>query len=284
MSRVKSKSKLYASKRKTAKPAPSFRRLSGLFAVLVVLGLAVIFSWRVGWPQRQWNNAMGAVYAASARMGFALDDVIVEGRNYTDKDDIMEALQVTHGMPILAVDSGTALDRLERLPWLHGASIERRLPGTLYVRLLERQPLARWQYQNRVHVIDHDGKPILPASARDFADLPLVVGEGADAHALDLTNALTPYPALQKMLHAAVRVGERRWDLILEPNIRVRLPEERPEDGLKRLADLMQNQQILSRNLVAIDLRINGRTILERAQDSDNTDAKTASGGAPKTL
>ena len=40
---------------------------------------------------------------------------------------------------------------------MRSAAIERRLPGTLFVRLVERHPLAVWQHDGKQELIDRDG-------------------------------------------------------------------------------------------------------------------------------
>lgn len=283
MSRVKPKARLYATGRKPPpkRRLPGLGRIGMMLAVMLIAGGSATFAWRVGWPQQQVMRLADAAFQTTARAGLALHDVVVEGREFTGADELMAALQVRRGMPILAFDRASALQRLEQLPWLSGVVIERRLPDMLYVRLQERQPMARWQIRNRVHVIDRDGKAILPASAQNFTDLPLVVGEGAADHALDLVIALAAHPKIHDILRAATRIGNRRWDLTLTPGVTVRLPEAPPAEGLKRLATLMEEQQILARDITAIDLRIIGRTAIERAS-GNGANTKTAGGGAPK--
>jgi len=80
--------------------------------------------------------------AASAALGLVVGDIEVEGRETTDRATIMAALAAERGTPILAVSPSRAKEKLESLPWVRSATIERRLPGTLVVRLVERHPLA----------------------------------------------------------------------------------------------------------------------------------------------
>ena len=60
---------------------------------------------------------------------------------------------------------------------------------------------------------------------------------------------------------AAVRVGERRWDLKMKQGTKVMLPEEHPEKAWQYLADLERSRQILSDNLRQIDLRLDEKTL-----------------------
>src|SRR3546814_7137808 len=99
------------------------------------------------------------------------------------------------GRPILAIDPAAARAALEALPWVAAASVERQLPGTVYIRLTEREPLALWQDQGVIQVIDRDGAVIPGVEPRRFAHLPLVVGPDAPAHAERLIAVMDSEPS-----------------------------------------------------------------------------------------
>lgn len=228
------------------------------------VAIGSVLLWQSGWPQRQYNSAQQGVLAGTARLGFRLRDVRVEGREHIGQDELRTALQIKPGMPTLALDRDEMAERLRRLPWLAEAQIMRRLPGTLLVKLSERQPLARWQHNEKVQLVDTRGMSIALPDTNGFAHLPLIVGAGAPRQAYDLLADLNLYPAIQQALRAAIYVGERRWDLLLEPGVTIKLPEGKETAGLKRLDKLMQEQQILTRDVQTVDLRFPDRLIIER--------------------
>ncbi len=279
MSRVK-KAKLYSgngsSRGRGLKPwqRPALIALAASAAAVGMIAL-----WESGWMQRQAQRAGNGALAATASLGFSLQSVTIEGREHTGKDELLTALQVERGMPVLALDRHVMASKLQQLPWLASATIERQLPDTLLVRITERQPLARWQYQNQLRVVDREGAPIAGANVKDFADLPLIVGAGAGERAYELLAALADYPAIQKVMRAAICVGERRWDLQLEPGVMVRMPEGKESEALKKLSTLLTDPQILSREVQAVDLRLPDRMIIERPPSSIPATTKTAKGG-----
>ncbi|MFZ1479702.1 MAG: cell division protein FtsQ/DivIB, partial [Paracoccaceae bacterium] len=59
-----------------------------------------------------------------------------------------------------------------------------------------------------------------------------------------------------------VRMGERRWDLVLDRDQRILLPSDNPVRALERLLALDHAQDILARDLMAIDLRNDARPTL----------------------
>jgi cell division protein FtsQ len=266
MPRVKVNAKLYSTGGRitgggSALPWQRPLLIAGCVFALIIGSIVL---WHNGWPQRQAQNLSETLLATTGDLGFNLQDVEIEGRDHIDKEDLLEALQVERGMPTLALDRHIMLARLQKMPWLAEATIERRFPSSLLVKLTERQPLARWQYQNQVQVVDREGQPITSAAVKDFSDLPLIVGAGGAERAYDLLTALEQHPDVKKVLRAAICVGERRWDLQLEPGVMVRLPEGKEAFGLRKLSTLIADPQILSREVQSIDLRLPDRMTIER--------------------
>jgi cell division protein FtsQ len=213
------------------------------------------------------HDARHRLLEASAELGLRVADIRVEGRATTDRDTILAALGARPGTPILAVDPGRAKQQLEALPWVRSALIERRLPDTIYVRLVEREPLALWQHGGKIELIDRSGA-VIPVSRLDrFAKLPMVVGEDAARHAADLLAMLASQPDLAARVTAAVDVGGRRWNLRIDNTIDVLLPSDDPAAAWADLARLQRNSAILQRDVQAIDMRLPDRLVVRVAPE-----------------
>ena len=207
-------------------------------------------------------DAADRLIAVSAACGLVVADIEVEGRDITDAATIMAALGAARATPILAVSPSRAKERLESLPWVRSATIERRLPGTLFVRLVERRPLAVWQHGGKQELIDRDGEVIAVADLGPFARLPTLVGEGAAPHAAALINLLAGEPDLAARVTAAIRVGDRRWNLRVDNMTDVLLPEEDPAGAWSRLAQLERTSSLLKHDVQTVDLRLPDRLVL----------------------
>jgi len=259
---------------------PWWRRRLALTAwvLLVLAGLAVggWWSWQQHWPQKLAGEMRAAAVAASVDLGFTVEEVFVVGRRETSRASLLEALAVSRGSAILDFDIHTARERLLALPWVQNASIERLLPDTVVVQITERQPLALWQHQGDFSLIDEDGAVILRRNLEPFSDLLVVVGEDAPPHAADLIRTLGTQPELMPLVHAAVRVGGRRWNLRIAGGIDVRLPEEDPSGAWKKLAEYQRLHGLLRKDVKVLDLRLPDRLIVRRVPRPENQD--TASG------
>jgi cell division protein FtsQ len=232
----------------------------GLLGVggLVVAALAVMAVDPYGKITAIWDGA--AEIAAGG--GLQVKEVQVEGMHHTSPDLVREALGVRRGDPILGFDPHWAREQLEQIAWVEHAHVERLLPGTIRVRLEERQPFAIWQRDGKFSVIDREGKVVATENVGAFGRLPLIVGAGADRAAAPMVDALRGATEVQERVHALVRVSERRWNLRLRNGTDVLLPEGQEVAAINRLTELQAKQGLMDRPLVAIDLRLPDKLVL----------------------
>ena len=201
--------------------------------------------------------------SATAGIGLTVRQVLAEGRTETTQDDILKALAIRGGEPILGIDAEAARSRVESLPWVRSAAVERRLPDTICVRIVERHPLAWWEKDGKLVLIDRSGEPIrVPPPAR-YSMLIVLVGDDAPAHAAALLAMLAREPDLAARVHAAVRVGQRRWNLKIDDAIDIRLPEDGADAAWTKLGELERKNRILSRDIEAVDMRLPDRLIVQ---------------------
>lgn len=235
--------------------------LWGLAGVAVVLaGAVALRSARPGGALAGWQDRVVRLVDLRVR------EVVVEGRANTPEPLLRAALGVSKGGPLLGFSLEDARERIEKLTWVQKATVERRLPATVVVRLVERRPFAVWQTSGRFVLIDRAGQAVVeqdPAKdAAAFKTLPLVVGAGAPAAAADLLDRLAAHPALRGRVTAAVRVGERRWNLRLNTGGDVLLPEGGEGPAIARLAELHASHALLDRPLQVLDLRLPDRLVV----------------------
>jgi cell division protein FtsQ len=180
---------------------------------------------------------------------------------------------------MLYVDVDEARARLEALPWVKSAAVRRVWPNRIHVHIVERRPVALWQLEGAVAVVDSAGEPIAGEDPARFAQLPLVVGKGAERSVGALLALIATQPNLKSRVKAAVRVGERRWNLRLANGVEVRLPEEGAEAALAELVRLDREENVLARDIKAIDLRFPDRFIVKLPPGSPLISPARTAGG-----
>ncbi|MFM2043350.1 MAG: cell division protein FtsQ [Pseudomonadota bacterium] len=243
---------------------------------LLGLGGTGAWAWHTGRIQTGWAETSATVLSVTAEAGWAVQEVFVTGRIEADPQTLLDALKVERGMPILAFDPHAARTALEQIPWVASATVERRMPDTIHVRIVERTPMAIWQVDRRHRLVDGNGVVLTEANLEKWPDLPLLVGENAPTQAKELLETLSAEPLIGTRVEAAVLVGGRRWDLRLDNGIDVRLPEEGMADALRQLSVVQQTNQVLERDVVVVDLRVPDRLVVQTSAEAAEARRKAA--------
>ena len=193
--------------------------------------------------------------AATVDAGFVVRRVYSEGRVLADDAVLTRTLEPHFGQPIFAVGLDTIRAEVEALPWVRSASVARKLPDTIWVRLEEHRPIARWMDGNRQVLVSDAQQVFKVKDAARYRELPLLFGKGAPAHALELLELVASEPELARHVTGARLVSGRRWDVYLDGRIEVRLPADRPMAAWRRLAKEEKASGVVSRAVSSIDLR-----------------------------
>jgi cell division protein FtsQ len=244
--------------------APRWVSRAGAAALaLTLIGGTGFAVHRSGWDSETVDRARARLLAFTVQAGLTVNDVVVQGRGRTSGDAILEALGAARGTPMLKISPSAAKARLEALPWIRSASVERLLPDTVFVQVTERQPLALWQRKGKLELIDREGSVVAVPSLDAFSDLVILVGDDAPKAAPALLEMLASEPALRPHVSAAVRVGGRRWNLKLDSGIDVALPEDNVGAAWHQLAQLDRTDGLLKRDILKVDLRLPDRLVLQ---------------------
>ena len=204
----------------------------------------------------------GAANAA----GFRIVSVALAGQHHISREEVLAVAGVTGSTSLLFLDVEQTRERLKTNPWIADATVLKLYPGELQIGIKEREAFALWQKDGQVSVIADDGTVLEPYVAPRLIELPLVVGRGAETRAKEFLALLDRYPALRAFVRAAVLVGERRWNLRLKNGIDVRLPETDIAPALERLVALDNEKNLITRDIVAIDLRLPDRVTVRLSE------------------
>jgi len=265
------------------KNAHKSEALKATFKKLSVIILVLLLSaWALGWfilsdgPARTSQWIAHQVISISEAIGFSVNNILVEGRNYTDSDALLAIVNVQKGDPVFSFVPLEAKKQIERIGWVKTAYVERRLPDTIYILLQERKPAALWMNDGVLSLVDNEGVVITRGGLEQFKDLMMVQGTGAPEKTAALVMLLDNAPELGAMIDHAVFVDKRRWDLILPGDKRIKLPEKNPGKAVAHITDRHKENQILSKeSVVEIDARYEDRLIV-RTKLGDVQDYKAS--------
>lgn len=256
---------------------PSLLRRAAPLAFAAML-LAAVFGgsrwmWNAGLLDGYVEDARTALVAVSARLGFRLREVLLVGRQHVSRDAVLAASELELGSPTLGLDPELMRARLERNRWIKRARVTTRFPDTVFIEIVERRPLAIWQRDGQLQMIDEEGAVIAEREIHRYTHLPLIVARSEPARAKPVLDMLGREPDLERRVRALIEVGGRRWDVRLDNGIDVRLPEAEAAAAWSELAELDRRHALLARHISAIDLRIPGRIVVTRIEDPETRGA-----------
>lgn len=205
--------------------------------------------------------------------GFRVTSIQITGLNRMDHNVIYKiaANQPSMAMPLVDLRK-IRQELVDHSGWIEDAHVSRRLPDTLLVQIVEREPSAVWQNHGRLSLISSNGTWLEPVRAEAMPDLPLVIGAHANEQEAAYRTLLDVAPALRPQVKAATWVGNRRWDLTFESGETLALPEGDAEAAraLVRFAQLDGVKPLLGRGWVRFDMRDPAKLVARKPGEAAN--------------
>ena len=249
----------------------SKKRAARMFGAITLFVFLILFSglWLGGFLPDIRHGAGQFTQNRLTSMGFVVKNVDVIGEGRIAEDEVRYALGVRSGDYLFDTDLRAAQQRVQELPWVKDAMVRRLWPNRYVVHIIERSPVALWQNQNQLRVVDTEGQVIEAALPEDFPNLPRIVGAGAAEKSQTLYDTLQGHPQLAGRVDVIIRVGNRRWDVQLKDGgARILLPEGRETEALVKLVTAHDSHGLLDLDIEVIDLRLSDRMIIRPRQDA----------------
>lgn len=232
-----------------------FRRPILLMTLGLVIFAAIAALFASGTIGRAIHGVDRAVDATVADAGFGISEIHLAGNSRVPPESILAALGMKPGESIFAAQLASARARIMALDWVASADVVRRYPDSIFVTVVEKRPFALWQSPHGVAVVERAGGVITTLGVEKFARLPKLVGTGAPEAAADMVDAVMTHRAVAARVAAYEYVSQRRWNLILNDGVVVKLPEAGWRKELDALEHLIVDSGILERDVTEIDLR-----------------------------
>ena len=280
---------------KKTKPAEKFsfhtflHRVWISFLALITFCFIVFNIW--GYYSGFWNKklelATQGLHSGLKDAGFTLTEILIEGRNLTSMNDICKLFDISKetctdftqrdsntqtfaflpkDILITSLDIDQLQEKFKLLPWVKEVTVRRQLPDILYIKLVERNPIALWQKNKKYYPLDEQGEVVKEECPECIQSFLLVVGNDAPKNTPALIEALSKHDTISDRIVAAKWVDNRRWNLHIddiEDGKKVLLPDSDLEESLNRLEKLQKERGILDKQIEMLDLRIDDRSIIK---------------------
>jgi cell division protein FtsQ len=222
----------------------------------------------------------------AGRAGFAVAKIEVRGLERMDEMPVSDIAVKYVDRSMLSVDLDKLRAEVMTLGWVKEARVSRRLPDALVVEVVERQPVAVWQHDGQLKLIDASGAALGSVDPDSIPDLPLVVGPQANRKTEALAKLMDAAPALKPMLAGATWVGNRRWDLRFQSGEQLLLPEGEAEAAaaLVNFARMDGVDRLLGRGVLRFDMRDPSRFVLRLPPGQSKTEAPAVTSATADTV
>lgn len=235
----------------------------GFFSGVVTLGL-----WQGGHLDTFIREHGQPHHALARALGLGLESITISGISQMREIEVLAAAGLDSKLALVFLDVNELRERLERVPMIESATVRKLYPNELVITLSERQPYAIWQNNGELFVIAADGTVIDLMQDERYADLPFIVGERANVRSKEYFALLDAAGPLKDRIRAGTLVAGRRWTLKMDNGMDVRLPEKGAADALARLVKLENEQKILEKDVLAIDLRMADRVVVRLTEEA----------------
>lgn len=197
------------------------------------------------------------------RPEFMVNLMAVDGAGESVASDIREIVPIDFPLSSFDLDLEAIRQTIVGLDPVKEASLRIKPGGILHIDVIERIPAFVWRTREAVELLDESGAHVGFIEARsNRADLPLIAGEGADRYVKEASNLFAAAGPLGARVRGLVRMGERRWDMVLDRGQRILLPVEQPVQALERVITLGEADEMLERDISVIDMRLSQRPTL----------------------
>ncbi|WP_316860110.1 FtsQ-type POTRA domain-containing protein [uncultured Cohaesibacter sp.] len=229
---------------------------------LGLFGITILYGASIGGENQTTLEKVSSVF------GLKIEAVLISGQKEVTEAEILRVLGINEDSSLLTFDAYDGRKKLENMSWIAEASVQKLYPNKLQVMVREQKPFALWQRGEFLSVISYDGSVLSDHIDPEFANLPLVVGHGAQRQAASMFELLAQYPSLARKSRAIVYVSERRWDIYFKNGVQAKLPEIGVADALEKLIAFDEDGSLSRKDITVVDMRLEDRTFVRMSKDA----------------
>ena len=188
--------------------------------------------------------------------GFKIKNILISGTHNLSQDYLINIINTQNHINILNVNLHTIYNKIIQNSWVEETYVERILPDTIKIKVLEKKPIAIWQNQKGNKLITINGDVISHANVNKFKNsFPIIKGEKSKENISTILKILETNKNFAKNIWSLTFINQRRWDLHFNQGLIVRLPSQDVIKAWQKIIKLQTNYNILNLRLTEIDLR-----------------------------
>lgn len=251
--------------------------LTPAFLLLLRAGvpMALTFGAATWWLSEDANRQMIRDTVAEARASFEtrpefmVQLMAIDGGDDALAQDIREVVPLDFPISSFDLNLTDIRNTIAALAPVKTVGVRIRPGGVLQVDVTPRTPVAIWRSREGLTLIDITGAHLGKLDKRmDRPDLLVIAGEGAENDVKEALNLYRAAAPLGVRLRGIVRMGARRWDVVLDRDQRILLPEQEAVEALERVIALDAAEDVLARDVVRVDMRLGARPTVQMSEQA----------------
>jgi cell division protein FtsQ len=211
-----------------------------------------------------FNNARTTI---EQRPEFLIQQMHIQGVPESFDKLVRDTLNVNLPISSFHLDLEAMKARVDNIDAVETANLLIGSKGILEVGVVMRVPVLVWRSDKGLILLDANGQKSGQLVSRlERTDLPLITGAGVQDHSKEALEIFKKLLLISGRVRGLMRVGERRWNVVLDRNQVLKLPEDQPIAALGRILALHRVQDILNRDITVADVRDGRKPILRLSE------------------
>jgi len=207
--------------------------------------------------------------SVAERPEFMVKLMAIDGASNRLASEIRTTVPLEFPLSSFDLDLTELREQITQINGVKQANVRVRPGGVLQIDVTPRVPVAVWRNAEGLALVDNTGAHVTEVAQRqDHPNLPLIAGDKAIEHVPEALKLFAAANVLGERLRGLVRVGQRRWDVVLDRDQRIMLPEENAVQALERVIALEGAQEVLTRDVARVDMRLASRPTLRMNEEA----------------
>ena len=198
----------------------------------------------------------------SNKYNYVLKEVEIEGLKNVPKEEINIYFLEYYGKSIFLLPLSEISKKIKENHWIESVIIENNFKNKIHINLKELEPAAVYFNGRNYLLINELGQTIDFANDYDVEQYIIVFGEHSKENVTNLIDVIPP--DLKSEVQKAEYINNRRWNIYLIDNLKIKLPENEYKKAMEDFIDIYDNLSVSDISKIDfIDLRISERAIIK---------------------
>ena len=265
-SRTQAKGNIFSNTKK-------IKQISKYFIIFLLSSLIYIYSGDIA------TCAKNLCDISLKKIGFQIDVIEISNIKNSKTKNLENIIKQHSGIKIndniFKLTANDIRNNIMKLAIVKDAIVRKNLPNIVSIEVTEKKPVAIWQKNTKLFLIDEDGVIIESINSVKIK-MPIITGTDANINAHKILK-LIDQSALKNDLNSMTFIKKRRWDIVVR-GIPIKLPELPTEQTIKTIERFIKGSNIHKNSIKFIDLRTQGDAVVNGAHMNVNVKANASSG------